>query len=167
MNHDPRPHGRYRLIQSQSEFEDALWEAFAKIAESDCKEIVLSDMDFASWPLGQVMIVDALAAWAMPHRKMTVLAAHYDDVPLRHPRWVQWRRHWSHIVSCRVADAFDADKVPTMLLVPDTLVLRLIPGDSIRGSLSVDRGDIERAREQIDPLVQRSQEGFPASTIGL
>lgn len=167
MIHDPRPHGRYRLIHSQLEFEEAVREAFAKIAEVDCREIIISDADFEQWPLGEALIVDALAAWALPHRKMTVLAANYDEVPRRHPRWVQWRRQWAHVVDCRTVDEFDAAAVPTLLLVPDILVLRLVPGDTVRGSLSVDRGDIERSREQINPVLQRSHEGFPASTLGL
>jgi hypothetical protein len=167
MIHNPRPQGRYRLIQSQTEFDDAAREAFAKIAEVDCREIILSDVDFERWPLGEALVVDALAAWAMPHRKLTVLAKTFDEVPRSHPRWVQWRRQWAHVVSCRAVDEFDAAAVPTMFLVPDVLVLRLVPGDTLRGSLSVDRGDIERAREQIEPLVQRSHESFPVNTLGL
>jgi hypothetical protein len=158
---------KYRLIESQREFEEALREAFAMIATQGCREVLISDTDFANWPLGERAVVDLLAQWSISHRKMTVLALHYDEVTRRHARWVQWRRQWAHIVDCRVVDEFDAKEVPTLLLAPGVVVVRLVAGDTVRGSVSTDLGDIERARELVDAITQRSQEGFPASTLGL
>ncbi len=158
---------KYRLIESQREFEDALREAFAMIATQGCREVLISDTDFANWPLSDRQVGDSLEQWSMSHRKMTVLALHYDEVTRRHARWVQWRRQWAHIVDCRVVDDFDAKEVPTLLLAPGLVVVRLVPGDTVRGSISTDLGDIERARELVDAITQRSQEGFPASTLGL
>lgn len=167
MTHDPRIPSSYRLIESLSEFQDALRDAFAVLARADCREVWISDPTFAEWPLGERAVVEALSAWAMSHRKMTVLALNYDEVPRRHPRWVQWRRQWAHVVDCRTVDEFDSADVPTLLLIPGALVLRLVPGDTVRGSVSTDLGDIERAYEMIDAIAQRSHAGFPASTLGL
>ncbi len=167
MSHDPRRHGGYRLIESQREFEDALRDAFDELASADCPEVWLSDTNFAAWPLGDAAVVESLAAWSVSHRKMTVLAVNFDDVPRRHPRWVAWRRQWAHVVNCRTVDEFDEAKVPTMFLAPGYFVLRLVPGDSVRGSISTDLGDIERAREVIESVAQRSHDGFPANTLGL
>lgn len=161
------PDKKYRLIESQREFEDALRQAFSMVAEQGCREVLISDADFANWPLGERAVVDLLAQWAMSHRKMMVLARHYDEVPRLHARWVQWRRQWAHVVNCRVVDDFDAKEVPTLLLAPGLVVVRLVAGDTVRGSISTDLGDIERARELVDAITQRSQEGFPASTLGL
>jgi hypothetical protein len=171
MNQDKRSSTdapkKYRLIESQREFEEALRQAFLMIANDGCREVLISDADFANWPLGDRTLVDMLSRWAMPHRKMTVLARHYDEVTRRHAHWVQWRRQWAHIVDCRVVDDFDVKEVPTLLLAPGLVVVRLVPGDTVRGSISTDLGDIERAREGIDAITQRSQEGFPATTLGL
>ena len=164
---DNDPQKRYRLIESRREFEEALREAFAMIATQGCREVLISDTDFSNWPLGERAVVDLLAQWSMSHRKMTVLALHYDEVTRRHARWVQWRRQWAHIVDCRVVDDSDAKEVPTLLLAPGVVVVRLVAGDTVRGSISTDLGDIERARELVDAITQRSQEGFPASTLGL
>ncbi len=166
--HDPRIPSTYRLIESLAEFQDALRDAFAVLAHADCREVWISDPTFADWPLGERAVVESLSGWAMSHRRMTVLALRYDEVPRRHPRWVDWRRQWAHVVDCRTADEFDAADVPTVLLIPGVLVLRLITGDNtVRGSLSTDLGDIERAKETIDAMTQRSHPGFPATTLGL
>jgi hypothetical protein len=167
MTHDPRIPSSYRLIESLNEFQEALRDAFAVLARADCREVWISDPTFAEWPLGERAVVEALSAWAMSHRKMTVVALNYDEVPRRHPRWVQWRRQWAHVVDCRTVDEFDSADVPTLLLIPGALVLRLVPGETVRGSVSTDLGDIERAREMIDAIAQRSHAGFPASTLGL
>jgi hypothetical protein len=161
------PSKKYRLIESQREFEDALHQAFSMIAKEGCREVLISDTDFANWPLSEREVVDKLSQWSMSHRKMTVLALNYDEVTRLHARWVQWRRQWAHMVDCRVVDEFDAKEVPTLLLAPGLVVVRLVPGDTLRGSISTDLGDIERAREMVDAITQRSQEGFPASTLGL
>ncbi|MFM8899504.1 MAG: hypothetical protein ACKOF9_06080 [Burkholderiales bacterium] len=169
-NHDINPADpdkKYRLIESQREFEDALRQAFSMVAEQGCRELLISDADFANWPLGERAVVDLLAQWAMSHRKMTVLARNYDEVTRLHARWVQWRRQWAHVVDCRVADDADAQEIPTLLLAPGVVVVRLVAGETVRGSISTDLGDIERAREMVDAITQRSQEGFPASTLGL
>lgn len=158
---------KYRLIESQREFEDALRQAFSMIANEGCREVLISDTDFANWPLGERAVVEMLSRWSMSHRKMTVLALNYDEVTRRHAHWVQWRRQWAHIVDCRVVDDFDAKELPTVLLAPGLVVVRLVPGDTVRGSISTDLGDIERMRETIDAITQRSQEGFPATTLGL
>jgi hypothetical protein len=161
------PQKKYRLIESQREFEEALREAFTMIATQGCREVLISDTDFANWPLGERAVVDLLERWSMSHRKMTVLALNYDEITRHHARWVQWRRQWAHVVDCRVVDDFDAKEVPTLLLAPGLVVVRLVPGDTVRGSISTDLGDIERSRELIDAITQRSHEGFPANTLGL
>lgn len=165
--HDPRLPSTYRLIESMTEFQEALRDAFAVLAHADCREVWISDPTFTEWPLGERAVVESLSAWALSHRKLTVLALNYDDVPRSHPRWTQWRRQWAHVVDCRVADDFDAGDVPTVLLIPGVLVVSLASGDTVRGSVSTDLGDIERARETIDAMAQRSHPGFPATTLGL
>ncbi len=157
----------YRLIESQREFEDAVRQAFSMIAQEGCREVLISDTDFAHWPLGERAVVETLEQWSMSHRKLTVLALNYDEVTRRHAHWVQWRQQWAHVVDCRVVDDFDAKEVPTLLLAPGLVTVRLVAGDAVRGSISTDAGDIERAREKIDAIAQRSSPGFPVTTLGL
>ncbi|CAN7287791.1 hypothetical protein [Rhizobacter sp. LjRoot28] len=157
----------HRMLHSRSEFHDALREAFAQAATQGCRELFLCDPDFADWPLGEMAVVELLTRWAMSHRKLTVLALHYDEVVRRHPRWVAWRRQWSHVVECRAIDDIDPEALPTMLLAPGVVTVRLFDARNHRASVSTEVADAVRAREDLDAVLQRSVNAFPASTLGL
>src|SRR5512144_1979929 len=73
----------YRIITTRNEFHDALREAFAAMASSGCREVWLCDDDFADWPLNEPEVVEHLSAWALPHRKLTVLARTFEEVTRR------------------------------------------------------------------------------------
>ena len=89
------------LITSRAEFHGALRRAFEALRQQGAREVWLCDEDFADWPLGERAIVELLTQWAGSSRKLTLIARNFDEVARRHPRWVAWRRDWSHIVSCR------------------------------------------------------------------
>lgn len=156
-----------RIIASRSEFHDALREAFALVADKGCREVFISDTDFADWPLGERAVIDSLTRWAYAHRKLTVLAQSFDEFQRRYPRWVQWRKQWSHVVECRTPDEADAGQVPGLFLAPGIVTLRVLDPVHYRASMSFDEADAILARENIDALLQRSVEAFPASTLGL
>jgi hypothetical protein len=159
--------GAHRIITSRSEFLQALREGFALAAEQGCRELLLSDPDFADWPLGEPEVLDHLTRWAFAHRKLTMLGGHFDEVSRRHARFAQWRRQWSHIVECRSPDSDDERDTPTLLLAPGLVTLKLLNRAQYRASWSTDEGDAVRAREHLDALLQRSVEAFPATTLGL
>ena len=50
---------------------------------------------FADWPLNDIEAIASLVRWARPQRRLTLIARHFDDLAVRHPRWVAWRRTWS------------------------------------------------------------------------
>ncbi len=155
------------LIESRSEYQAALWRAFELIAESSAKEIWMCDADFADWPLNEPQVVEQLSRWAVSHRRCHVLALDYNLMPRRHPRWVQWRRHWSHVVSCWTPDETGNGRLPSLLYAPGVVSVRLVDRVHYRGRISTDVDDAVRIREELDGLFQRSVEAFPASTLGL
>lgn len=157
----------HRMLTTRSEYLDALRAAFERVATEGCREVFLSDVDFAEWPLGEIAVIDQLTRWAMSHRKLTVLAGHYDEIVRRHPRWVAWRRQWSHVVECRAADDLEPGAIPSMLLAPGVVTVRLFDAEHYRASVSTEVADAVRAREHLDAVLQRSCEAFPASTLGL
>lgn len=159
--------GENRIITSRSDFVQALRDGFALAAAQGCRELLLSDPDFADWPLGEPAVLDHLTRWAFAHRKLTMLGRHFDEVSRRHARFVSWRRQWSHVIECRSPDGDDEHEVPTVLLAPGLVTLRLLNPIQYRASWSVDEGDAVRAREHLDALLQRSVEAFPATTLGL
>lgn len=162
MSESPRT-----LITTRLEFHDALRLAFSETSHAGSRELFLCDEDFADWPLNEPEIIAALTRWAMPHRKLWMLARHYDEVTRRHPRFVEWRRTWSHVMECRAAEEVDSGDLPTLFLAPSVVCVRLFDRIQIRGSLSHDTADFIRDRELFDAVSQRSEESFPASTLGL
>ncbi len=155
------------LITTRGEFHAALRQGFAEAAASGCRELWLCDNDFADWPLGEREVIAQLETWAASSRKLTVLARSFDELARRHARWVEWRRQWSHIVSCRTNNELEAGEMPIVLLASGTLSVRLSDPVHYRGRLSHDRADEVRCMELIDSVLQRSEEAFPATTTGL
>jgi hypothetical protein len=158
---------RYRIIQARSEFHTALREALGEVAQAGCRDLFLCDEDFADWPLNDPALVELLTRWAMSHRRLTLLAQTFDGVVRSYPRFVAWRRQWSHIVDARALEEAEPGEVPTLLLAPGVVSLRLFDRVHVRGSLSRDPADDIRDRELLDAIWQRATEAFPATTLGL
>ena len=140
---------------------------FAEAAANGSRELWLSDTDFADWPLGERAVVEQLGQWAASSRKITVLAQTFDEVARRHPRWVEWRRQWSHIVSCWTNTELEAGEMPTLFVASGTLCVRLADAVHYRGRVSFEKADEIQCKELFDAALQRSQEAFPATTTGL
>lgn len=157
----------HRMLSSRSEFHEALRAAFDRVAAAGCREIWLCDTDFADWPLGEIAVVDSLTRWAMAHRKLVVLAQHYDEIVRKHPRWVNFRRQWSHVVECRALEEVEPGAMPSMFLAPGVVTVRLFDPEHYRASVSTEAADAVRAKEALDVVLQRSNEAFPATTLGL
>ena len=155
------------LIASRHDFQDALRIAFAQAADVGCHELWLCDPDFADWPLGEAGVVEQLRRWAGSQRRLTLLASHFDEVARRHPRWVEWRRAWSHLVHCRTNTVIEAAAVPTLLLAPGLVSVRLSDTLHYRGRISTEAIHDVQCREMIDAVLQRSQESFPVTVTGL
>ena len=161
------PEPSHRMLSSRSEFHDALRAALMLAAEQGCRELIISDATFADWPLGERSVVDAFTRWAYAHRRLTVLAHNYDDLPRRHPRWVEWRKQWDHVVTCRALPEAEPDQIPCLLIAPGLVTVRLFDPVHYRASVSTEHADEVRAREVFDALLQQSSEALPASTLGL
>ncbi len=156
-----------RIITSRGEFHDALKEAFAFVADKGCREVFIADPTFSDWPLGDRAVLENLSRWAYAHRKLTVLAESFDEFPRRHARWVEWRRQWSHVVECRAVAEADAGQLTGLFMAPGLLTLRVLDAEHYRASLSFDPVDSTRIRDALDALLQRSEEAFPVTTLGL
>ena len=146
----------------------AAWRfALTYLADRGGKEIYFCDSDYANWPLGERETIELLNRWAMSHRRLVVLAAQFETLQRSHPRWVSWRRTWSHVVQCRqVADA-DITSIPTILLAPGVLSLQVHDPLHFRGRLAFTRPEEVRDWDELDAFLQRSHESFPVTNLGL
>jgi len=156
-----------RPLATRGECQQAVRDALGMAAAQGCRELWLCDGDYADWPLGEKAVIESLSAWAYAHRRLTVLARSFDELPRRHARWVEWRRQWAHVVDCRLLNEEDAAAAPWLLLAPGVVAVRVFDPVHYRGSLSEDPADALRCRELVDALSQRSTDSFPATTLGL
>jgi hypothetical protein len=57
--------------------------------------------------------------------------------------------------------------MPTLLLGERRVVLRMLDLTHVRGWVSQQARDVQQAREEIDAILQRSEDTFPAVVLGL
>lgn len=159
--------GKIVQIASRAEFHDAVRAALADAEAANAREIVMSDPTFMDWPLNDPGIVETLTRWVDAHSAFTLIAHSFDELARSQSRFVAWRRQWSHVVRCRSDPELAAEQIPSLLLVPGQVVLRLLDRTHFRGTASARAADLSEARETIDALLQRSEEAFPVTTLGL
>ncbi len=147
-------------------FQQLVRDALAAAAREGWREIVLSDPDFADWPLYEREVAQSLQDWSEAGRKCILLARRYDDVVRRHARFVTWRKTWSHIVDARGCPSADPLELPSAIWTP---------------AWAMERRDLQRCagysgaepdrrillREKLNEWLVKSTPAFPASTLGL
>ncbi len=141
--------------------------ALAEAAARGWGELVLSDADFADWPLGERAVVQSLHDWARAGRRCTLLAQDFSELARSQPRFVQWRRQWDHLVTARRAATTDALAVPSALWSPAWVLQR---HDPVRSHGSTGTAPERRVllRQALDEwLLRQSSPAFAASTLGL
>lgn len=165
---EPAPaEGDAGRIDSRDGFHRALLAALDEAADAGSAELWLCDPDFDAWPLGRPAMVDALGRWVGSRRRLRLIAADYQGLPRRHPRWMAWRQQWSHVVQCLAVHEELVARVPTLLLVPGRVAVRLHDRERHRGRVERAATDLLRAGELIDALSQRADESLPVTTLGL
>ena len=157
----------FSRIASRGDFHAAVRQAIAQAAETGCRELWWADADFADWPIGEPEVVENLRRWARPHRKLVLLAQGFDALARRHPRWVDFRRAWSHVVECRSIDELDAGTMPSVLLASGLLVLRVADPVHWRGNVSREAAAMVQTREMLASMAQRSTLAFPSTVLGV
>ncbi len=149
-----------------TEFQALLRDMMARAAHEQWREIVISDWDFAEWPLGERAVAQALQDWSRGGRKFVMLASRYDEVVRRHARFVSWRGTWSHIIECWVCPKVEPTDFPSVFWTPTELLLRL----DVERCTGLHTGDAQRRTqlsESLEEWRRRSSPGFPATTLGL
>ncbi len=157
------PQGR---VNGLAAFQALVRDALAAAAQQGWQEIILSDATFADWPLGDRAVAESLQAWSRTGRKFTLLAVRYDELARRHPRFVTWRRTWSHIIECRACAAEDPLDFPSAIWSPPWVMRRL---DLVHSGCICGTEPERRLllREELDERLRNSSPSFPATVLGL
>lgn len=155
-------------IDTRAGFVAALHWGLAQAVARGARRIVCVDPDFADWPLDDPPWLEQLGPWLrLPQRELVLLAADFDGLPPRCPRFVAWRRTWAHAVSTWQVPPDLGAELPTLLLDDGPLLVRLFDRVHWRGSASLDAASARPYRDEIDAVVQRSEPAMPATQLGL
>ena len=111
-------------------------------------------------------MIDSLQSWSKSGRHCTLLAKRYDDVVRLHPRFVQWRGRWSHIITAVACTSADALDLPSALWSPQWVLERrdLERSNGYCGSEPERRIAL---RESLNEWLRQATPAFPATTLGL
>ena len=160
---EPLPVGRFA---GRVAFQQLVRDALARAAQEGWRELILSDPDFADWPLGERAVTESLRAWSASGRRCTLLACRYDELTIRHARFVTWRRAWSHIIEARACASADALDFPSAIWSPGWVMQRLDP-ERCNGYCGAEPERRLLLRESLQEWLAKSSPAFPATTLGL
>ena len=140
--------------------------ALACAAREGWQELILSDADFADWPLGERAVAESLHAWSASGRHCTLLARRWDDAARRHARFVSWRGTWGHIIEARACRFADPLELPSAIWSPGWVMQRLDP-ERCHGVCGSEPERRLALREALQEWLRQSSPSFPANTLGL
>ena len=157
------PEGR---ITGRHAFLDAVRVAMASAAAQGWSRMLLCDPDFADWPLGEREVVEGLNAWARQGRGMRLLAREFATLRQLHPRFVQWRTTWGHLVEVHAVHEAADHELPSAIWTPTWTMERI---DPVRSVVVATRAPERRValQERLDGWWNRGRPSFSASTLGL
>jgi hypothetical protein len=156
------------ILDSRAGFAAAVQWGFAAACARRARRIVIVDPGFADWPLDDPALLQTLVGWLrMPQRQLLLLAAGYDEIPRRLPRFTRWRRDWSHALRTLAVSADQVPSLPTLLLDDGPISVHLVDTVHWRGRAAADAATAAAWRERIDPLLERAEPAFPVDALGL
>lgn len=159
----PLPEGRFEGRQA---FISLVRQALTTAAREGWPSLVLSDADFADWPLGERTVVEAFNAWAGRGRHLRLLAQDFGSMRQLHPRFVQWRTTWAHLVEAHALPSASTGEVPSAIWSPDWMLERLDPLRCV-GVTTTDGARRVALRERLDGVWLKGSPSFAATTLGL
>ena len=159
----PLPSGRF---EGRVNFQQMIRDALARAAQEGWRELILSDPDFADWPLGERAVSESLRAWSTAGRRCTLLACRYDELAVRHARFVTWRRAWSHIIEARACTTADPLELPSAIWSPGWVMQRLDP-ERCNGYAGTEPERRVLLKENLQAWLAKSSPSFASTTLGL
>jgi len=155
------------IIRSRGEFQEAARALMLGLPEVKPRDVLVVDLDFSPWPLGDPDIVGALTQWVrLPGRRLRLLGGRFDVLEREQSRFANWRRSFAHALECLTPSEIEPTDVPSLLLT-GAVGLELLDRERWQGRRSEDRSWLVSQRERIDALLQRSEPAWPTTVLGL
>ena len=153
-------------FSGQEAVEGLVRHAFERAAADGWPEIILSDPSFEGWPLGETSTIRALQAWAKPGRRLVVLAGRFDLLIQLQPRFVAWRKTWSHLVEGRLCSPSALAGLPSAIWSQHWFLSRTDAQAGV-GQYGADRVRLQALHEALQSKLKVSIAGFAPTTLGL
>lgn len=155
-------------VASRADFQAAIRGFIAAAQAAHVKQLWWVSPDYADWPLDEPAVLDALTHWARaPGARLHWVGHDFERVRRTMPRLTRWRQTFSHLLQCRSPEEVPGPDLPSLLVADHSAVVRLLDLERVRGWVSHEAADVQRAHEQIDAILQRSSDAFPAVILGL
>lgn len=163
VSQQPLPTGR---LQGREQFADLVRQALATAGAEGWPRLVLCDADFADWPLGERAVVASLQAWARRGRVLQVLGQDLAPLRLQHPRFVQWRATWAHLIEARACSHASGGDMPSALWSASWTLERVDPIHSI---MLASRDALRQVAlaQRIERWWKEASPALPITTLGL
>jgi len=155
-----------RRFEGREDFRQLIRDALACAAREGWRELILSDASFEDWPLGERAVAESLQAWSSSGRRCLLLARRYDQALRQHPRFVQWRGLWSHIVTATAVPSADPLDLPSVFWSP-AWVLERRDAEHSHGWCGAEPERRVLLRETLNEWLKKASPAFPATTLGL
>jgi len=157
-----------RAISTRSEFVAAVHEALDLVLAQRARRLLWADTDFSDWPLEDPLLLQRLVDWLrLPQRQLLLLAADYESLRRRCPRFTALYGLWSHAIAARAPAEDQSTPLPCLLLADPTVAVHLMDKAHWRGWIDTRPTTLRLWRERTDALLQRAQAAFPVNTLGL
>lgn len=165
--------GESGRLEGWAEIEAGLKTLLREALMQGSRRLVVLDPDFTHWPWSDNDLLHELAQWGRTGRHLEMLAPDYLACERRHPRFMQWRMHFNHLLRIASFEPGEAGPDwPTGLLAaangPTLRLLELEEGRArwVRSGphLAADR---QAALELFDAIAQRSSPAWPLTQLGL
>lgn len=168
MNTDVPGDAMPSALRSKADFHAALRWSLAHALANRSRRMTWLDPDFSIWPLDDPALLDALAQWLkLPQRRLLLVAHRYDAVARQCPRFVAWRRDWSHAIEAWSPSEGVDVRLPTLLIDDGRLCLQVFDSTHWRGRLALSETAVHQWQDEIDAVLQRCEAAFPVHQLGL
>jgi hypothetical protein len=156
-------------FEGAESFAEALYRVLGHAESAGARSLCWCDADFGAWPLGESAWLEILTRWARggAGRELVMVAASYAVIERDHPRFVEWRRDWSHVMRCLEPEESHTLELPSLWVDTADQAVRVFDRERWLGRAGFDRADRQQAREEFDAIAQRGAAAFATVTLGL
>lgn len=161
-------------LEGWPDITEGLRQLLIEAFEHKARRVVVLDPDFVQWPWSDPDLLHHLAQWGrLGGRRLEMLAPSYGACARRHPRFLQWRQHFDHLLTI---GSFEPREVgpewPACLMAAtEGPVLRLLEFEDGRATWarSGPHAAVERRSvfDFFDAISQRSTPAWPYTQLGL